>query len=86
METLQQGIEYIYMLYQTDKWHSNDSKLLFYIGTSVEDCDNALINKYIDKLLTNEGYGQLLNESQTHMSEMDWEFTIEKMEIGEMFE
>ena len=40
----------IYALYQTDKWHTYQSRVLFYIGTSVLDCANALRAKYGDKL------------------------------------
>ena len=32
----------VYALYQTDKWHTYQSRVLFYIGTSVLDCANAL--------------------------------------------
>ena len=77
---------YVYVLYQTDKWHSRMSKVLFYIGMSVGDCANALKAKYGGKLLTDEGYQQLLENRQTDMDEMDWEFIIEVMEVGEMFE
>ena len=76
----------VYALYQTDKWHTYQSRVLFYIGTSVLDCANALRAKYGDKLLTDDGYEQLVENKQTSMDEMDWDFDIVEYEIGEMFE
>ena len=76
----------VYALYQTDKWHTYQSRVLFYIGTSVLDCANALRAKYGDKLLTDEGYKQLVENKQTMMDEMDWEFHIICFEIGKMLE
>ena len=76
----------VYALYPTDKWHSYQSRVLFYIGTSVLDCANALRAKYGNKLLTDEGYKQLVENKQTMMDEMDWDFDIVCYDIGEMLE
>ena len=50
------------------------------------DCANALRAKYGDKLLTDDGYEQLVENKQTSMDEMDWDFDIVEYEIGEMLE
>ena len=76
----------VFALYQTDKWHTYQSRVLFYIVTSVLDCANALKAKYGDKLLTDEGYEQLVENKQTSIGDMDWEFDIVCYEIGEMLE
>lgn len=81
----------IFAIYQTDNWHSYNSRVLFVLGASKEDCINKVWEKYGEEqtdhsvLMTEEMRRELLSYGQSS-SGTDFEFDIDTFEIGEMYE
>ena len=83
----------IYVLYQTDHWHSTSSRVLFVICETKEECVAKLWEKYGAEqtdnsvLLNEEMRDKLLVNGQTQNSgDFDWEFDIDTYTLGEMYE
>lgn len=51
----------IYLCYETDKWHSNSSRVLRYIGEDKEDCIASL---QAHRGMTDEQAEQVRNQDQ----------------------
>lgn len=69
----------IYLCYETDKWHTNASKVLVYLGEQLEDCI-AQLRKEFD--LVPSDCEQLRNDMQTFGFEKDSELLIEEERLN----
>ena len=82
----------VYVLYQTDKWHSTSSRVLFVVCETKEECIAQLWAKYGAEqrkhsvLLNEEMRNELTEFGQTQSSDFDWEFDIDTYTLGEMYE
>lgn len=69
----------IYLCYETDKWHTNASKVLVYLGESLEDCIAQLRQEFD---LVPSDCEQLRNGMQTFGFEKDSELLIEEERLN----
>lgn len=82
----------IYVLFQTDHWHSRSSRVLFVVCETKEECVAKLWETYGAEqtdnsvLLNEEMRNELMEHGQTQSSEFDWEFDIDTYTLGEMYE
>lgn len=82
----------VFALFQTDVWHSLDSRVLFCICESVRECVELLWKEHGEEqdknevLCTEEMRDELLSSLQTQGSERGYEFDIYEYEMNKMFE
>ena len=70
----------IYLVYQTDAWHSVETRTLVYIGENLEET----IRKMVDFLsLTEEDAKQLSQWRQTSCNNRDFEVMIERQFVND---
>lgn len=69
----------IYLCYETDKWHTNASKVLVYLGESLEDCI-AQLRQEFDLVPSDCDF--LRNEMHTVGFEKDCELLIEEERLN----
>lgn len=70
----------IYLAYQTDAWHSVETRKLVYIGENLEET----IRKMVDFLsLTEEDAKQLRQWRQTSCNNRDFEVMIERQSVND---
>jgi hypothetical protein len=70
----------IYLVYQTDAWHSVETRKLFYIGENLVET----IRKMVDFLsLTEEDAKQLSLWRQTSCNNRDFEVMIERQFVND---
>lgn len=69
----------IYLCYETDKWHTNASKVLVYLGENLEDCI-AQLRKEFDLVPSDCDF--LNNEMHTVGFERDRELLIEEERLN----
>ena len=70
----------IYLVYQTDAWHSVETRKLVYIGENLEET----IRKMVDFLsLTEEDAKQLSLWRQTSCNNRDFEVMIERQFVND---
>lgn len=69
----------IYLCYETDKWHTNASKVLVYLGENLEDCI-AQLRQEFDLLPRDCDF--LRNEMHTVGLERDRELLIEEERLN----
>lgn len=70
----------VYMLYETDAWHTQSSKQLLFVGTSVKNCALYIKRKYkrwLDKQKIDTMVEELLLSGQTQCNNVGFEFNIE---------
>lgn len=69
----------IYLCYETDKWHTNASKVLVYLGENLEDCIAQLRQEFD---LEPSDCDFLRNEMHTVGLERDRELLIEEERLN----
>lgn len=70
----------VFLLYETDAWHTLSSRNLIFVGTSVKNCALYVkrhYRRYIDESKVDTMVEELLLRKQTQCNNVGFEFDIE---------